>query len=207
MLAEDDEARDVLGVLLDHIFSRESGIEHLRTHFHFVRSSIGATNLETIFKDGCLSVKSTSFAVLDGDKKQDITNNLIVLPGVNKSPEQFLFEYGKRLCHGSEDTFWHSPAAANNGYSRTYFNRIESDWEDMERKISDLHASGSSTEGVRRTETKKIWGRYKPFFIELMKFWVVDASNQRAVANFTEGLKIMFKKTAAANGINPRDWS
>lgn len=207
VFAEDDEARAVLGVLLDHIFSRGSGIEHLRTHFHFVRSFIGAANLETIFKDGCLSVKSTSFAVLDGDKNQDVANNLIVLPGVNKSPEQFLFEYGKMLCHGGADTFWHSPVATNNGYSRTYFNRIESDWEDMERKIRDLHASGRSAEGVRRAETKAIWSRYEPFFIELMKFWVADSSNQRAVSNFIAGLKIMFKKTAAANGINPRDWS
>lgn len=205
VLAEDDEARVVLEALFDRIFSRESGMGHLRTHFHFVKSFIGADNLKTIFEDECLSVKSTSFAVLDGDKNQDLKNNLLVLPGA-KPPEQFLFEYGKRLCHGSEDAFWHSPAVADNGYSRIYFNRIERDWEDMERKINDLHAQRRSAEGVRRKETKAIWGKYKSFFVELMKFWVADASNQREIEDFAKRLKIMFKKTATANGINPRDW-
>ena len=61
VFAEDDEARGVLEALFDHVFSRESGMGHLRTHFHFVKSFIGADNLITIFKDECLSVKSTSF--------------------------------------------------------------------------------------------------------------------------------------------------
>lgn len=205
VFAEDDEARGVLEALFDRIFSRESGTGHLRTHFHFVKSFIGADNLKTIFEDGCLSVKSTSFAVLDGDKNQDLANNLLVLPGA-KPPEQFLFEYGKQLCHGSEDAFWHSPAVADNGYSRIYFNKIERDWEDMERKINDLHTQRRSAEGIRRKETKAIWVKYKSFFVELMKFWVADESNQREIEDFAKGLKIMFKKTASANGINPRDW-
>lgn len=206
VFTEDDEARAALTVLLDHVFNSGSPISHLRTHFHLIESKLGADHIKTIFADKCLSLVLTSFAILDGDKHSDISANQLVLPG-GASPERFLYAYGLELYKGSDDGFWRLPSSMENGYSRKFFERISREWESMESEIVQLKQKGLSSEGVRRRRTKEIWGRYEPFFVALMSYWVKDLSHKDEVVKFTDGLKVLFHKTAAANGLNPNDWA
>ena len=54
---------------------------------------------------------------------------------------------------------------------------------------------------------KKVYNDYKDFFECVYKYWIIQPGNYAEVSDFFGQLKIMFKKVAGYNDINPREWN
>jgi hypothetical protein len=142
---------------------------------------------------------------LDGDQKSDLNNYTITLPG-NDSPEKLVMDYSI-LLYDNDDVFWIEQTIMDLGYTKiNYLNNIRPDIESIEKTINELRANGQSTKGVERSKRKDVFNKHQRFFELLYKHWINNPANAQKVHLFYDNLRVMFKKTAAFHGINPKKW-
>ena len=209
VFTEDQEARLFLDAILDYYAELDvDGFKKVKSFFHYVEASIGAENLNGIFKDNQL-LRSTirSICILDGDhaESQDLNNHTLALPG-NKSPENLIFDFSKHL-YDNDAMFWQDDFLVKQGMTKIWYrDNLLNDIEALEQKIAQLTAEGKSIKGVRRSGNKKIFEKHSKFLTALFKYWVRRPENQTVMQAFYNDLWILFVKVAEFHGINPKDW-
>jgi len=149
-----------------------------------------------------------SICVLDGDHNSNLSDCIVALPGKNggvsgsrMSPEELLFKYSEHLFD-TDDPFWIDPIVLSRGYSKAfYLDRIRA-------KISEYEAaeSAGTVTKKRREFNKDLFNKEKGFFEFLFKHWLHNHSNSTELHRFYRELRILFKKIAPYNEINPAEW-
>jgi hypothetical protein len=209
VFSEDDEARFLINLLFDYYEEKRPEFIGVRRLFHFVDINLGADNLENIFKDLKL-LRSTmkAICILDGDHKSDLNNNIVALPGKTEvksgemfSPEQLLFNYAS-ILYGEDDDFWVNDAVISIGYGkRVYIERISNRLAEFKKQKDE----GTTTK-KNREFSKELFKENKDFFYLLFKRWLNDERTSSEKYRFFKELKILFRKNAQYNGINPNEW-
>lgn len=207
IFTEDEEARDILTILLDYYRDTADEFRPARGYFHFVDAKLGSDNLRSIFKDEyLLQTTLGAICVLDGDQNADKSHNIICLPG-NASPESFLIEYSNKL-YDEDSSFWRKSTVLNAGYNKVYYrDHVKTNVEKIERKIALSAENGKSTHSIRRKEFKKLFIEEKNFFSMIFKFWLNQDENRNIIETFYRDLYSMFRKVAQRCGINPNLWT
>lgn len=206
IFTEDNEARFLVNILFSYYTEKYPEFKLIRNYFYLVDVNIGGDVLYSIFKDPKLKNFTGLFCILDGDKKEDISNRTIVLPG-GKSPEVFLIEYAKKL-YDNDSSFWLSDIVLEENMGKTfYLHTFLPEIDKMKSKLDNLKKNNKSISGVKRESTKKIFNDFKKFFQLLFECWLSDNINSTEVIRFYKNLNIMYKQVAAINGINPSLWN
>ena len=215
IFTEDDEARFMLNAILDYFeVMKGDTFRGVRSFFHMVNVCIGADSLTNIFRDSkLLRTTMGSICVLDGDHNPDIQNCIIALPGKNaggngsrKSPEELLFEYAD-ILYESDDQFWTDRTIVDKGYGKTfYLERIKIPKEEYEQERRNAEAAGTNVSKKRRVFNKELFNKEQVFFGLLFKHWLHNPENASEINNFYNQLRILFRKTAQYNEINPNEW-
>ena len=197
IFTEDEEARFILKMMLS-FFEEDKGDEFLgvRRFLHLVNVNMGADNLSSVFKDSkLLRMTMSSICVLDGDKDSDLSNCVVALPGKNGtpssklSPEKLLFSYAEQLYESDSD-FWTDKTIIDKGYGKVFY--IDKIKTPTEKYREELQAGTTSKK--EREFNKELFNDYSGFFELLF------------LNRFYNELKILFKKVAPYNEINPSEW-
>lgn len=210
IFTEDEEARFLLRMMFDY-FSVKHPEEFASVHnlFYLVKASLGADSLSNIFKDSkMLRMTMSSICVLDGDHASDLSNCIIALPGKNNhdapaglSPEQLLLEYAQ-IIYDADDAFWTDRVIVDKGYSKPYYlEHICDPWQQFQEDEANGRANKK-----RRVFVKELFNNEKTFFELLFKHWLHNPDNTAMLNKFYYDLKILFKKVAMYNEINPNEW-
>lgn len=200
IFSEDEEARFLINRLFDYYENKYPTFKGVRRLFHFVNVNLGSDNLIKLFKDiKILRNTMKSICILDGDQQNDMTNNIITLPGHScdqkqnsLSPENLLLQYCD-ILYNEDDQFWKEKTVIDLGYGKTFYRD----------KILDEIKNNQKKE---REFNKKLFNKYKIFFDLLFKHWLFDKRNEKEILLFYNNLKILFTKNALFNGINPKEW-
>ena len=205
IFSEDNEARRLLNILFDYFTEKDEGFAKVRSYFYLVDANIGGDVLHSMFKDPKLKTFTGQFCIVDGDKKSDLTNRVITLPG-KSSPENFLIEYAQTL-YDRDDPFWISDPVLEENIGKAYYtSTFLPEVSAIDKKISDLHESGESAKGIRRTMTKELFNKNLKFFHILFDTWLQDTNNIAEIELFYNNLYAMFRQVAQFNGIDPGLW-
>jgi len=206
IFTEDEEARELLKVLLDYFRDNFNDFRSVRAYFHLVDAKLGSDNLRSIFKDDYL-INTTlgAICILDGDQGVDFRHNIICLPG-KKSPEKFLMDYAEKL-YSENDEFWSMDSVLSVGYNATYYrDKIRPDVEKISHEIEALATEGKSTRSINRTRNKEVFRKHKEFWIMIFKYWLQDSYNDAEIKKFYIDFHNMFLKVSQRCGINPQLW-
>ena len=149
-----------------------------------------------------------AICILDGDHKSDLNNNIVALPGKTEvksgemfSPEQLLFNYAS-ILYGEDDDFWVNDAVISIGYGkRVYIERISNRLAEFKKQKDE----GTTTK-KNREFSKELFKENIDFFYLLFKRWLNDERTSSEKCRFFKELKILFRKNAQYNGINPNEW-
>lgn len=206
VFTEDSEARYLINIILDYFAEKSDEFSIVRNHFYFVDANIGGDVLHTMFKDPKLKTFTGQFCIVDGDKRPDLTNRVIALPG-KASPESFLINYAKTL-YDRDDPFWISEPVLEENIGKNFYTSIFlPEVNAIQNKIDGLHEIGDSAKGIKRTMTKALFNKYLKFFHILFDTWLLDKDNQSEIDTFYNNLFIMFKQVARFNGIDVDLWN
>lgn len=207
IFTEDEEARDLLTMLLDYYRDVEEKFRPVRGYFHFVDAKLGSNNLRSIFKDEyLLQTTLGAICILDGDQSEDKNHNIICLPG-NASPEKFLIEYSNKL-YNENSLFWKERTVLDAGYGKVYYrDHIKATVEQIENKIASSEENNESTHSCRRRAFKKLFRNERNFFVMIFKFWLKQSENRNVIEKFYKDFYSMFRKVAQRCGINPNLWT
>lgn len=194
--SEDDEARLFVDLLLDWLSDSRGGFKDLARDVHFVDASIGAEQLEKLFKDPKIRQSSmAAICVLDGDHNSNLTNNTVALPG-GKSPERVAFDYACELARDGSNPFWDDRAVESEGYT----------YELFVRSVKPSIESLNNSEKSERAAAKRLFKTHFHFFKYVLKQWIRDESNSGDVEKFAKELSTLYRKTANYHGIHlPKD--
>ena len=209
VFTEDAEARYLFNLILSRFEEMHpEEFRGVRRFFHMVKVNLGAENLMGIFRDSkLLRTTMKSICVLDGDHNSDMRNCIIALPGKIEgvpgqlSPEKLLFEYAN-LLYENDDRFWTDPTIINKGYTKHfYIERIQRKREEFAKTVST-----GATKKKEREFNKDLFNREKGFFEFLFKHWLHNPLNDSEINRFYRELRVLFKKIAPYNEINPAEW-
>lgn len=206
VFTEDAEARYLINIMLDYFAEKSDDFSKVRNYFYFVDANIGGDVLHTMFKDPKLKTFTGQFCIVDGDKKRDLTNRVIALPG-KSSPEKFLIDYAKSL-YDRDDPFWISDPVLEENIGKNFYTSIFlPEVTAIQKKIDDLHEIGDSAKGIKRTMTKALFNNHLKFFHILFDTWLLDKNNQSEINSFYNDLYAMYKQVAQFNGIDEDLWN
>lgn len=205
VFTEDEEARLFVECLFDYYKKKNTKFATIASTFHFVRASVSADVLETIFSDFKLSqIKDRAICILDGDHETNLNNMVVSLPG-KKAPENVLLEYLKTLY--DHDDFWSNEKIEELGYSKQwYYENIAKACDDFEKAENEKKNNGISTEGDRRNFNKRLFNSYILFFRLVFVFWINDENNAKEVKAFFGNLKVVYKRVCTYYQIDPYYW-
>lgn len=210
VFTEDEEARCFLESLFDcwHDINPDDKFDRVRNLFYLADIKISCEALRNIFNDSqILRATMRSICILDGDQCANLTNHIITLPGGN-NPEEIAFDIADSLFQNRIMDFWQHPDIKAFGYEITvYRDQIKPEIDNIYETIEKMKEEGKSTHGEKRVLIKKVFNNYKEFFECVYKYWIRDPNNRNDVAYFFRQLKILFKKVAAYNDINPNEWN
>ena len=151
------------------------------------------------------------------------------------SPEQLLFDYAN-ILYEEDDEFWVNDAVINMGYGkRVYIERIHDKLAEFKKQKEEAAAAKEQEEAaakeqenaaakeqekvaVKKQKNKEVTNK-KPrefnkelfknnidFFYLLFKRWLNDDRTNEMKDKFFQDLKVLFRKNAQYNGINPNEW-
>lgn len=210
VFTEDEEARSFLNCLFDCWcdMNPQDDFVKARNYFYIADIKMSCEALRNIFNDSqILRATMRSICILDGDQNQCITNQIIALPGGN-NPEEIAFDIAEALYDNRVDAFWQHPDIKAFGYEITFFrDYIKPDIDRIYNKLEEMKKEEESTHGVKRVMTKAVFNDYKEFFECVYKYWIRLPDNKHDIEKFFSQLKILFKKVASYNDINPREWN
>lgn len=209
VFSEDDEARFLIRMLFDRfteIHPEEfCGVDR---YFHFVDAKVSADNLTGIFSDSKLQqIALRAICILDGDHKSKIQNCIVALPSRrSEAPEAMIFAYAKHL-YDSDSSFWSEKAIISRGFSKLYYvEHIATPIDEFKQKLAKEKAENKTTKGKTREFYKKLFNKNITFVELLFKHWLHNDLNQSLIEKFYSELRIIFKKVAPYNEINPDIW-
>ena len=205
VFSEDAEARYLLDILFAYYSEKYDEFAKVRNYFYFVDANISGDVLHSMFKDPKLKTFTGQFCIVDGDKRKDITNRVIALPG-KASPENLLIDYANTL-YERDDPFWLSDPVLEENIGKQYYSTVFlPEVNEISQKISELHNLGESAKGVNREMTKSLFNKHKKFFHILFDTWLEDEGNKTEIDLFYNDLFLMFKQVSVFNGIDPKLW-
>ena len=209
VFSEDDEARFLIRMLLNYFMEiHPEEFRGVDRYFHFVNAKVSAENLTGIFSDSKLQqIALRAICILDGDHKSKIQNCIVALPSRrSESPEVMIFTYAKKL-YDSDSQFWIDKSIIARGFSKYYYlEHILTPIEEFDQKLEKEKAEKKSTKGQKREFYKKLFNDNITFVELLFKHWLYNELNQTNIEQFYTELRIVFKKVAPYNEINPDDW-
>lgn len=202
LLAEDDEAKDAIELVLDFFADQlpdSYGVrisKTLRGYFEVCAAKIGCKELRNLFKaKKIFSGSRAAICVLDGDESNDLQNQIISLfSDTNKSIENMLFDYAEE-CESS----WQGDEMANMGWT----------YEVYREKISDVIKnirSESKSKIGDRLKNKNLYNNHLDFFHKLLSIWLRDKDNEATIMNFYKSLRTAFFKISDQIGIDKDLW-
>lgn len=210
VFTEDEEARCFLKCLFEcwGEIKPEDNFVKVRNLFYIADIKISCEALRNIFNDSqILRATMRSICILDSDQQPNIGNHIITLPG-GTNPEEVAFDIAESLYKNGTIEFWQHPDIKEFGYEITYYrDNIKPHIENIYDTLEKMKEKNESTHGVRRTLTKNVFNEYKEFFECVYKFWIRNPDNISDISKFFNQLKIVFKKVAAYNDINPNEWN
>ena len=176
--------------------------------FYLADIKISCEALRNIFNDSqILRATMRSICILAGDQQPNITTHIITLPG-GTNPEEIAFDIAESLFINRTTEFWQHPDIKEFGYEITYYrDNIKPDIDNIYDTLKKMEEKKESTHGVKRVLTKAVFNKYKEFFECVYKYWIRNPKNFSDVSKFFGQLKILFKKVAAYNDINPHEWN
>lgn len=210
VFTEDEEARCFLKCMFEcwGDIKPEDNFNKVRNLFYLADIKISCEALRNIFNDSqILRATMRSICILDGDQQSNITNHIITLPG-GTNPEEIAFDIAESLFINRTTEFWQHPDIKEFGYEITYYrDNIKPDVDNIYDTLKKMEEKKESTHGVKRVLTKAVFNKYKEFFECVYKYWIRNPKNFSDVSKFFGQLKILFKKVAAYNDINPHEWN
>lgn len=207
---EDEEARVFLNCLFECWcdMNPDSDFVKAKRLFYLADIKISCEALRNIFNDShILRATMRSVCILDGDQNPNLSNHIIRLPGGN-NPEEVAFDIAESLYSKRVEAFWQHPDIKEFGYEITFYrDYIKPEIDIIYETLEKMGENNESTHGKKRIMIKALFGKYKEFFECVYKYWIRMPENKSEVDKFFEQLKIMFKKVAPYNDINPREWN
>lgn len=204
---EDDEARCLLRHLFDYFKVKyQSDFIQAYSYFHLVSANIGSDNLRNIFSDSKLhGMNMSSICILDGDQNTLLSNCIMCLPG-KASPEEFLFEYAEKLFN-EDSPFWIEKTIIDKGFGKSYYlDKIKAPIENFKATYRDEEETGKHHSKKPREFNKRLFIDNRQFFEMLFLHWIYNRDNAVEIDCFYTNLRLLFKKVAPYNGINPKLW-
>lgn len=189
VFTEDEEARCLIRLLISHLSNIAFGFNHLNSHIHLIDGNLGGDVITSIFNDVQLRQSAiASFAILDGDKSSNLSNNIIALPGNGLSPEWLVFDYAIKIATEGDNPFWAEDCIQAEGFSISHFNQ----WIKPDIDTARTNADGKK----KREKAKAIFNKNKLFFTYIFKAWMLDPENTEAIRFFGFNLQAVYHKTA-----------
>ena len=177
--------------------------------FHFVQCKNSANSLSGIFQDVKLQqIALRAICILDGDQRTQLENSIVTLPTSQRkeSPEVMVFQYAKWLFEHDSD-FWLERGVVDRGFSKQYYlDNIAEKVDDFSQQLAQKRNTSQSTKGLSRSFYKKLFNDNKKFCEILFKHWLHNFWHQSCIDDFYRDLRILFKKVAPYNEINPNEW-
>lgn len=189
VFTEDEEARCLIRLLISHLCNIAFGFNHLNSHIHLIDGNLGGDVITKLFNDSQLRQSAiASFAILDGDKSSNLSNNIIALPGDGLSPEWLVFDYAIKIATEGDNPFWAEDCIQAEGFSISHFNQ----WIKP-----DIETARNNDDGKKKREkAKAIFNKNKLFFTYIFKAWMLDPANAKAIRIFGYDLQAVYHKTA-----------
>lgn len=189
VFTEDEEARCLIRLLISHLSNIAFGFNHLNSHIHLIDGNLGGDVITSLFNDVQLRQSAiASFAILDGDKSSNLSNNIIALPGNGLSPEWLVFDYAIKIATEGDNPFWAEDCIQAEGFSISHFNQ----WIKPDIDTARTNADGKK----KREKAKAIFNKNKLFFTYIFKAWMLDPENTEAIRIFGFNLQAVYHKTA-----------
>ena len=189
VFTEDEEARCLIRLLISHLSNTAFGFNHLNSHIHLIDGNLGGDVITSLFNDVQLRQSAiASFAILDGDKSSNLSNNIIALPGNGLSPEWLVFDYAIKIATEGDNPFWAEDCIQAEGFSISHFNQ----WIKPDIDTARTNADGKK----KREKAKAIFNKNKLFFTYIFKAWMLDPENTVAIRIFGFNLQAVYHKTA-----------
>lgn len=189
VFTEDEEARCLIRLLISHLSNIAFGFNHLNSHIHLIDGNLGGDVIASLFNDVQLRQSAiASFAILDGDKSSNLSNNIIALPGNGLSPEWLVFDYAIKIATEGDNPFWAEDCIQAEGFSISHFNQ----WIKPDIDTARTNADGKK----KREKAKAIFNKNKLFFTYIFKAWMLDPENTEAIRIFGFNLQAVYHKTA-----------
>lgn len=189
VFTEDEEARCLIRLLISHLCNIAFGFNHLNSHIHLIDGNLGGDVITKLFNDSQLRQSAiASFAILDGDKSSNLSNNIIALPGDGLSPEWLVFDYAIKIATEGDNPFWAEDCIQAEGFSISHFNQ----WIKPEIETARNNDDGKK----KREKAKAIFNKNKLFFTYIFKAWMLDPANAKAIRIFGYDLQAVYHKTA-----------
>lgn len=189
VFTEDEEARCLIRLLISHLSNIAFGFNHLNSHIHLIDGNLGGDVITSLFNDVQLRQSAiASFAILDGDKSSNLSNNIIALPGNGLSPEWLVFDYAIKIATEGDNPFWAEDCIQAEGFSISHFNQ----WIKPDIDTARTNADGKK----KREKSKAIFNKNKLFFTYIFKAWMLDPENTEAIRIFGFNLQAVYHKTA-----------
>ena len=189
VFTEDEEARCLIRLLISHLSNIAFGFNHLNSHIHLIDGNLGGDVITSLFNDVQLRQSAiASFAILDGDKSSNLSNNIIALPGNGLSPEWLVFDYAIKIATEGDNPFWAEDCIQAEGFSISHFNQ----WIKPDIDTARANADGKK----KREKAKVIFNKNKLFFTYIFKAWMRDPENTEAIRIFGFNLQAVYHKTA-----------
>ena len=209
VFSEDEEARFLIRMLFNYFMEiHPEEFRGVERYFHFVTAKISADNLEGIFSDSKLQqIALRAICILDGDHRSKIQNCIVALPSrKSESPEVLICTYAEHL-YKIDSEFWVDRNVIARGFGKPYYlNEIRTPIDEFNRKLEQEKREKISTKGQKREFYKKLFNKNKTFMEMLYKHWLHNDQNQQCIEQFYNDLRIVFKRVAPYNEINPGEW-
>lgn len=207
VFTEDQEAREFLDLLFEHLETKYTSFTKIRSRFHLVQAPMGADTLKKLFMDDYLS-KSTmqSICVLDGDQEGDGKRNILTLPG-DSSPEKLIQEYSIDL-YSNDDPLWDdqdTPIFREGLTKPFYVDHILPEIKKNDECISKLKNAGNSVEGKERRLRKQLFNNdtFSRFFRYITIHWLNNPQNDEIIKTFCRNLVVAYKRAALYHDLDP----
>lgn len=210
VFTEDREARSFLSCLFEYWLETDvkDGFDKVYPLLYVADINISCQALKNIFSDSqILRATMRSICILDGDEKEKVSDHIMVLPG-GTNPEECVFDIAESLYSNNTKAFWQHPDIKEFGYTLIYYrDSIQPEIKKIYETLEEKKKSGYSTHGIKRVKIKKVYQEHQEFFECVYKYWIRQPENRHDIDKFFARLKVLFKKVALYNDINPREWN
>lgn len=212
LISEDSQARVFLDKLFNHFEKSYTNFTKVRRYFSIVDASFSSEAIRILFKRSNIARRNLpAIAILDGDQtisKPDVNDNITALPG-NMSPERLIYKICKDLKNDKSDqvdVFWNN-VEDDLGFTYDFMTKnIIPRFENLDLKLETMKTNGTSTKGIYREESKKIFEDFNYESEKLFEYWISLEENKSEVDKYYNNFKIAFYKVCEYHGLPTSVW-